>query len=172
MTSVDPSASGSRPPIAWKRRAASVLLIAFAIWPALQYGLVERYGVSPWKLAAWGMYSVPGPMKSVTLGIEGADGSLRVIDPGTFTEAERRAHADYFEHFGALGDLADAGPLAAAFTDRLGPGEGLVAGLGSLSLDPASGRVALEMRSARIDPAGRITIVPPPAPAGGSTGSR
>ena len=38
---------------------ACAVLVAFAIWPAIQLGLVAVYDVNPWKLAGWGMYSAP-----------------------------------------------------------------------------------------------------------------
>jgi hypothetical protein len=34
-------------------------LALFTLWPAVHIGLVERYDLSPWKLAGWGMYSTP-----------------------------------------------------------------------------------------------------------------
>jgi hypothetical protein len=34
-------------------------LAMFTLWPAVHIGLVERYDLSPWKLAGWGMYSAP-----------------------------------------------------------------------------------------------------------------
>jgi len=42
-----------------KRRALELFLVAFAIWPLIHFGLVERYEVSPWKLAGWAMYAAP-----------------------------------------------------------------------------------------------------------------
>ncbi len=146
-----------------KRRVASLFLIAFALWPALHYGLVVQYGVDPWKLVGWAMYSAPGPMKSLQLAVEGADGRLRAIDPATYTEQEQRAHTRYFEHRAVLGGLADAGPLAAVFYERLAPDEGLVAALGSLSLDRETARVVLEMKTVRIDRTGRLVLALPVA---------
>ncbi len=42
-------------------------LAALTVWPLVHIGLVERFGVSPWKLAGWGMYSAP---RSRSLGME------------------------------------------------------------------------------------------------------
>lgn len=42
-----------------KRQVLTAGLIAFALWPLVQIALVHRFGVSPWKLAGWGMYSTP-----------------------------------------------------------------------------------------------------------------
>ena len=43
----------------FKRSVVHTALILFAVWPAVQIGLVKRYDVNPWKLAGWGMYSAP-----------------------------------------------------------------------------------------------------------------
>jgi len=42
-----------------KKRVFLVALLAFTLWPLAQIGLVARYDANPWKLAGWGMYSVP-----------------------------------------------------------------------------------------------------------------
>ena len=48
-----------------KRRLTAFFILAFALWPAVHYGLVLRFDVDPWKLFGWAMYSVPGSMKTV-----------------------------------------------------------------------------------------------------------
>ncbi len=42
-----------------KTRVVHTALLALAVWPAIQIGLTERWDVSPWKLAGWGMYATP-----------------------------------------------------------------------------------------------------------------
>lgn len=42
-------------------------LVLLTLWPLVHIGLVKRYGISPWKLAGWGMYSAP---RSRSLGME------------------------------------------------------------------------------------------------------
>ena len=42
-----------------KRRALKVGLVAFALWPVVQWGLASSYGVSPWKLGGWAMFTAP-----------------------------------------------------------------------------------------------------------------
>jgi hypothetical protein len=34
-------------------------LVLLTLWPLFHVGLVKRYDVNAWKLAGWGMYSVP-----------------------------------------------------------------------------------------------------------------
>ena len=43
----------------WKRRLVHVALACFTLWPLAHMGLVRGWGVNPWKLAGWGMYSAP-----------------------------------------------------------------------------------------------------------------
>mgnify|MGYP000193042492 CR=1 FL=1 len=50
-----------------KTTIVGTALTALTLWPLLHIGLVERYGLSPWKLAGWGMYSAP---RSRSLGME------------------------------------------------------------------------------------------------------
>jgi len=33
--------------------------MGFSLWPLVQMELVRRFGISPWKLAGWGMYATP-----------------------------------------------------------------------------------------------------------------
>ncbi len=42
-----------------KRSLVYAGMIGLAVWPALHIALVVEYGVNPWKLAGWGMYSAP-----------------------------------------------------------------------------------------------------------------
>ena len=42
-----------------KTRLFGIALLVLGLWPAVQIGLVARYDVSPWQLAAWGMYASP-----------------------------------------------------------------------------------------------------------------
>ena len=45
--------------LALKKKLLAVLLALVAAWPPAQIALVMLYGVNPWKLAGWGMYSAP-----------------------------------------------------------------------------------------------------------------
>lgn len=42
-----------------KQAAVYSGLLLFTLWPIVQIQLCLRYGVSPWKLGAWGMYAAP-----------------------------------------------------------------------------------------------------------------
>ncbi len=50
-----------------KSAVLAAALAALTLWPLVHLWLVARYDVSPWKLAGWGMYSVP---RSRSLGME------------------------------------------------------------------------------------------------------
>jgi hypothetical protein len=47
-----------------KARVLSVALALLTLWPAVHIFLAVRHGLSPWKLAGWGMYASPrfGPL--------------------------------------------------------------------------------------------------------------
>src|SRR5262249_28619346 len=42
-----------------KKQLVVAGLIGFTLWPLAQMALVHRFGISPWKLAGWGMYATP-----------------------------------------------------------------------------------------------------------------
>jgi hypothetical protein len=45
--------------LARKKQILTAALIVFTLWPLVHMELVRRYRISPWKLAGWGMYSMP-----------------------------------------------------------------------------------------------------------------
>lgn len=45
--------------LARKQQVLTAGLIGFTLWPLAQMELVHRFGISPWKLAGWGMYATP-----------------------------------------------------------------------------------------------------------------
>ncbi len=54
-------------PARTKTTVVGTALVLLTLWPLVHIGLVKRYGISPWKLAGWGMYSAP---RSRSLGME------------------------------------------------------------------------------------------------------
>lgn len=42
-----------------RKQVLAAVLIVFTLWPLVQLALVQRFKISPWKLAGWGMYSTP-----------------------------------------------------------------------------------------------------------------
>lgn len=98
------------------RRAKEWLVYAglaiFTLWPAVHIALVERYGLSPWKAAGWGMYSAP---RFAELGMEvygrSADGEpLEKL--GAPPPELRTAATEFLERRRWLGRLASARSLA------------------------------------------------------------
>jgi hypothetical protein len=89
-----------------KKSAVRALLVALTLWPAVHIWLVKSYGVSAWKLAGWGMYSVPRP-KFVGMEVyyreQGGTTDVRLHNP----EAKVAAVAnDFLERYRWLGRLA------------------------------------------------------------------
>jgi len=50
-----------------KKRFFAAGLLVLGLWPVVQMGLVVRYGVSSWKLGAWGMYASPQQLPGIKL---------------------------------------------------------------------------------------------------------
>jgi hypothetical protein len=71
----------------------AVLMACLTVWPLVQIGLCFRYGLSPWKLAGWGMYAEP--RLGATLDVvarETPDGTAEPLPPvayGVMAEADR-----------------------------------------------------------------------------------
>jgi hypothetical protein len=78
-----------------KTRVVHGALVALAVWPAMQICLVQRWDVSPWKLAGWGMYATPrfGLIGMEIYGRTTADAAWRQLDAPS---AELRATAGAF----------------------------------------------------------------------------
>jgi hypothetical protein len=94
-----------------KARALAVFVVAFALWPLMQRGLVWTYDVNPWKLGGWAMYSAP--VLRTDLLIVGAEGDTAVrVDPRRLSEDTRHAYDNYFYYTRHLGRLVDGDELA------------------------------------------------------------
>jgi len=130
-----------------KRRALSLFLILFAVWPLIQYGLVRAYDVDPWKLMGFAMYCVPGPMKTVRVYEISSDGSQRMLDFMAYDDQEQRIVDRFRELRRALGDLQPSDELAEAMLALHPDFEGVVVSVLSLKLDPESARLEPEVKT-------------------------
>lgn len=95
--------------LAAKKRLGLVLLVAVALWPAVHYGLYRRYGIDPWKLCGFAMYTRPHAAHRLEV-LEVRDGEarpLRVVSPTLAAEADRLGRRR-----GALGELGSPDRLA------------------------------------------------------------
>jgi len=97
--------------------AGRIGLLALAIWPAIQIGLVRTHGVNPWKLAGWGMYAAPQLIPDTRLLVRGEpDGPLRELD-WIGSDREERVTAFLRDRL-ALGRLAAPDRLALDLLDE------------------------------------------------------
>jgi len=144
-----------------KRRIVQAFLLLFALWPMLQFGAVVRYGVDPWKLFGWAMYSVPGAMKTVRMAVESESGTLRTIDPRSYSTREQRAVTRFVEHSRALGLLAIPDSLFQLFLDERPEARAIVLGLATLTLDRHSARLTSSLDYTRFDRDGHSESVDP-----------
>lgn len=118
-----------------KRRIVAVGLVVLGLWPLVQYGLTQRYGVDPWKLFGFAMYSVPGPMKTVRLVQIDSDGSYRMLDYRRYPAGLGPAVDAFRERRRALGALAGSEALAESVLEAFPKWEGAVVVVLSLELD-------------------------------------
>lgn len=153
-----------------KRRILGGLIVAFALWPLCQYALVLRYGVDPWKLFGFAMYSVPGPMKTVRIIEISRSGHFRVLDFQAYTPEEQVLVDTFRERRSALGRLQSADALAAGMLALHPEFEGVEVVVVSLELSRDTARLVPRVdrstywRDGRRDPFD--FPLPPPGGAG------
>ena len=88
-----------------KQRIALGFLFVFAFWPVVHQRLVANYGVNPWKLAGWAMYSaLPGDYVVSVYEVD-QDNTLKAIDmskgiPPEVQDEWRRLERNF--HLGSL----------------------------------------------------------------------
>ena len=100
-----------------KARLVHACLIAFAVWPAVQIGLVARFEVNPWKLMGWGMYAVPQMPAELEFSCDTAvrpGGCPWSVLPAHYASDERA----FLRRRLGLGRLARPDALARAVLDR------------------------------------------------------
>lgn len=126
-----------------KRRLVVAFLIAFALWPALQIGLVRSFGVDPWRLFAWGMYAAPGSMRTVRVVILDAERPPRVLGTNLYSAAEDAVVSEFRVRRQALGELASADWAAEALLALHPEWDGIALPVLSLALDRESARTTM-----------------------------
>lgn len=142
-----------------KRELVALFVVIFAVWPLIQFGAVLQYGVDPWKLFGFGMYSVPGPQKGVQIAGQSADGTLTPINPQTFSDRERVAKLEFFEGRRALGKLQSPSEWAQVMLAERPEFEAAVLAIVELKLDRRSARLVMTSEALRVDRQGEIESV-------------
>lgn len=135
-----PDRSGALAEARAQRRVALAILAFVAVWPLLHRGLVARFGINPWKLAGWAMYTTPVvPTIVVLLREEG--GKLTVLDERTLPAEAAEALQRYRDARTAWGTLVAPEPLARAVFEAQPGLEHLVVATQKLTLDPGTARM-------------------------------
>lgn len=124
-----------------KRRIWQGVVVALCAWPLLHFALVQRYGISPWKLHGMAMYCAPKLRESGTLHAVAA-GRERVLRAAP--EELATALDEYMRARHALGSLASARALKRAAASNVSGGNGLFLELQHWSLDPDTRRVRMD----------------------------
>ena len=143
-----------------KRTLAAAVLVAFAIWPAVQFTLTQTHGVDPWKLFAWGMYTVPGPKPLARIVGVLEDGSTEKIPVASYSDAERLALEEHLMRRAVLGALVDEAPLAKAMLEGNPSWKGVVIVVADPELDRRSAIFTPRFHANGYGPAGETIAVP------------
>ena len=56
--------------LALRKRVLGIALLVLTVWPVVQIASTELFETSPWKFAAWGMYSLPDSRPGVRIEVE------------------------------------------------------------------------------------------------------
>lgn len=122
-----------------KRNAVLALLILVALWPAAHRALVARYGVDPWKLAGFAMYSTPSLPVLVALFVP-EQGRLVLVEEAALP-APVRARLDRFRaERVALGRLREPEDVARLFLAARPDATGVMIAVQRTDLDRRSAR--------------------------------
>ena len=121
----------------WQKPWVTCFLVGVASWPILQIGLASRYGMSPWKLGAWGMYTVPD-VRSATRIFAPRLGLLALKD---MTPRVREAVIAYHQRWRILGRLASPRQALLFILDDFPKLNHLKLVSERLRLDPRSSRI-------------------------------
>lgn len=133
-----------------KRRLACAFLLLFAAWPVLQHALVRVYGVDPWRLGAWGMYSVPGPMKTLRVVALRDDAEPQLLNHEAYPPEVERLVTTYRWRKQALGELVSADRLAEALLAMHANWDGVALPMLTLALDPESARTRVVLATTTV----------------------
>lgn len=97
-----------------KQRLVGIFLSGMALWPLLHLGLVQRYDLSRWKLAGWGMYTEPS-LQDVGMEVFGRREPGAAAEQWTTGDASLRTlAAEFLYDYRWLRRLTEPRDLAAA----------------------------------------------------------
>ena len=129
-----------------KTRLFGIALLVLGLWPAVQIGLVARYDVSPWQLAAWGMYASPQRLPGLKL--RGFSGDVMVAPFDRPYPQWLRAELMHFQRYRrALGQLYSPARVGASILERRRDLDAVRLDVTELHLNPQS--AMLEERETR-----------------------
>jgi len=101
-----------------KRRALSIGLLLFTLWPLVHIYLVVHFEMSAWKLAGWGMYATPRPSFS-GIAVQARRPGKQEYEPVKAVSAAWQAQAKQFlDRQRWLGQLARPNDLARSFKEQ------------------------------------------------------
>lgn len=123
-----------------KRRVVMVALVAFALWPLAQRGLVWTFDVSPWKLGGWAMYTAPAFSSGVVL-LQVTNDKITPIAPSRYTPRIRNEVGRLASYRAALGRLASPDRLGRAVFEERPEWPVVVVVVDRRRLDGASARI-------------------------------
>lgn len=100
-----------------KKQVVYGFLALFTVWPIVHVALTRVYGLNPWKLAGWGMYSKP-PLPNPTIELTGR-GSADAPYTGVGMDGPLQAKAgEFLNRTYWLGELVEPGAVARAVFAR------------------------------------------------------
>jgi hypothetical protein len=78
--------------LARKQQILTAGLVGFTLWPLAQMELVRRFGISPWKVAGWGMYATPRISPGIAILVQEGDqppAPMGVLPPEVVVACQR-----------------------------------------------------------------------------------
>lgn len=121
-----------------KRRLAVLVLALLALWPAVHFGLYQRYGIESWKLCGWAMYARPRGTQQVAL-MELAEGGVRPIHE--ISDVARDELTRLSARRGVLGELQPMDSLAKMLLAERPTAEGIRIVVRQIRFDCDSARI-------------------------------
>jgi len=126
-----------------KHRLVFILLLLFAAWPLVHYGLVQRYQLDAWKYGGWAMYVVPArnPELRASIRVEDEWQPLDVerMDDVLRGEALRFAHKRRVQSF-----RVEPSDLGRVILERHAEVQETRITVDDFKIDPETGRVQLQ----------------------------
>jgi hypothetical protein len=125
-----------------------IAIVCFVlVWPLTHATLVSRYGIDPWELFGWSMYSLPAARVQIRVDVErGGE-----VDPLRAMGERRKAVAAFARRRSALGSLASAEPLARSVMVADPTIDAVIVGTREIVLDRVSTRLVTRDRRERFE---------------------